>query len=247
MAATPPLSLHAWLRYDAIKRLLANRRIASVLEIGAGQGSVGILLARQFAYNGLEIDGESYRTASRRFARYGVDPAGRLFHGGLELVEGREFDVVCAFEVLEHFEEDAATLRTWTEHVRPGGWIVLSVPAGAKRIGAADRKAGHYRRYDRKDIERLLASCGFSNGSVISYGFPIGYVLEGGRNLLARRALRRELSYEDRTRASGRWLQPPDIVAPLMRASAAPFCTVQRPFSRRPLGTGLVAAGQRHA
>jgi SAM-dependent methyltransferase len=247
LTPTPPLSLHAWLRFDAIKRLLEQHEVGSVLEIGAGQGSVGVFLSRQFDYTGLELDHESYETACARFRRYGIDPDGRLLHGGLELVEGRQFDVVCAFEVLEHFEQDDETLRSWGELVKPGGWVMVSVPAGAKRLGAADRKAGHYRRYDREDMQRLLDACGFGNGSVINYGFPVGYVLEHGRNLLARRALRRRLSYEERTRESGRWLQPPEAAALLMRASSAPFRTAQRPFSNRAVGTGLVAAGQRLA
>jgi SAM-dependent methyltransferase len=243
MPATPPLSLHAWLRYDAMSRLLRCIEIRSVLEIGVGQGSFGVFLAREFEYLGLEIDHQSYETAVRRFETHGVDPD-HLINGGVDILGARQFDLVCAFEVLEHFEDDLEILKGWRKHVRPGGWIMVSLPACATRFGRADERAGHFRRYDRSDAAHLLSRCGFSNVEIVNYGFPIGYALEALRNLIARRTPQQDASPEERTRASGRWLQPPEPMAPLMRASAVPFRHLQRPFSQLDLGTGLIALGQ---
>jgi len=47
----------------------------------------------------------------------------------------RIYDMVCAFEVLEHLKRDEAALRDWITLVRPGGHLVLSVPAGPERFG----------------------------------------------------------------------------------------------------------------
>jgi SAM-dependent methyltransferase len=244
MTKIPPLSIHAWLRYDAIQRLLVQIAPRTVLEIGVGQGSVGVLLADRFEYVGVDLDEQAILTARRRLERYGLD-ARRLLHGGLEQVIGRTFDLVCAFEVLEHCEDDRATLEEWLTFVAPDGALLLSVPANPARFGVADEKAGHFRRYSRPDLERTLESAGFTDVRMLNYGVPAGYVLEGARNVLARRELRRRLTYEERTLESGRWLQPPESAALITRVLAAPLRLVQRPFMQSDRGTGLVALAMR--
>jgi SAM-dependent methyltransferase len=201
---TPPLSLHAWLRFDAIRRLLpADAR--SLLEIGAGLGSVGAMLARDHEYVGLEPDRAAYVVASQR-----VGAAGTVLRVDAESYEAPQaFDAVCAFEVLEHIEDDRAAVAGWLRHLRPGGWLLVSVPAGARRFGATDVKAGHFRRYDRSDLTVVLEGAGLEDTRIVAYGFPLGYALEAARNLYASRTTDAG-SLEERTAASGRWLQPPD-------------------------------------
>lgn len=244
MRASPPLSVHAWLRYEAIRRLLPQAGVRTVLEIGVGQGSLGVMLAARFDYTGIELDEEAFSTARARFERTGVDPL-RLLHGGLDQVADRTFDLVCAFEVLEHFKDDRAALAEWRRHVVPGGAILLSVPAGPARFSSADVKAGHYRRYDRQAIMDVLGSAGFAEVRVLNYGVPAGYVLEAARNLLARGELRKSLTPEQRTLSSGRWLQPPEAAASITRAIALPLVAIQRPFMGSDRGTGLVALATR--
>jgi len=237
--SVPPLSLHAWLRFDAIRRLFPVDA-QTVLEIGAGQGSVGALLSRRLAYVGLEPDELSFKTAVRR-----IGVAGTVLNEAAETYEPSEpVDVVCAFEVLEHIQADRAALTEWKRHIRPGGWLLVSVPAGRHRFGPTDVKAGHYRRYDRDDLVALLSAGGLTEIEIISYGFPLGYALEAARNLYARRTAA-DTTLEDRTAASGRWLQPSEGAGRLLQALSAPFRYAQRPFGRTRLGTGLVARARR--
>jgi SAM-dependent methyltransferase len=234
----PPLSLSAWLRYDAIDRLLP-RDVSRVLEIGAGLGSVGALLARRFAYTGLEPDPVSYETATERVGR-----AGLVLNCTAEELEVPElFDLVCAFEVLEHCEDDVSTLAGWLRHLRPGGYAMLSVPFGRDRFGAWDRRAGHYRRYDRADIVETLEHAGLGSIETIAYGFPLGSATAVARNLLAR-VHRTESTMDDRTAVSGRTLQPPSGAAGATRLISAPFRLLQRPFAQTKLGPGIVACGR---
>lgn len=241
---TPPLSVHAWLRYSVVQSLLSEISARTALEIGVGQGSVGVLLARRFAYTGIDLDQVALARARDRFSRCGVDSSALLL-GGLERVQGQQFDLVCAFEVLEHLEDDVAALSEWCSHVVPGGHVLLSVPADPRRFGKADEKAGHFRRYTRESLLGVLRMCGLVNPRLFNYGFPIGYVLETGRNLFARRYLRTDSTYEERTLASGRWLQPPDGAARLTEVIARPLCRLQRPFVGHELGTGLVVLAER--
>lgn len=239
MSALPPLSLHAWLRFDTIERLLP-RAARTLLEIGAGQGSGGALLAKRYTYIGLEPDTVSYEVAVRR-----VGDAGVVVNETAETFSpGHRFDVVCAFEVLEHLEHEADALATWLRHLTPGGWLLVSVPAGRHRFGSTDVKAGHYRRYDRRDLEHVLGAAGLEAVETLSYGFPLGYALEAGRNVYARRS-GADSSLEERTSKSGRWLQPPDWAAQVTRVASAPFRYGQRPFSGTSLGTGLVARARK--
>jgi SAM-dependent methyltransferase len=230
----PPMTPHAWLRYDAFQRLLPDG-IESILEIGTGKGAVGSLLARRYLYVGLEPDAKSFAAAVKL-----VGEAGKVIQTAEESFAGDSFDAVCAFEVLEHIEDDRAALIRWQRHIKPGSWLFVSVPAGRHRFGPTDVKAGHFRRYDRSDLEQVLEGAGLTEITIVTYGFPIGYVLEAGRNVVARR-LSHASSLEDRTAESGRWLQAPTWGSIPLWMAAAPFRLIQRPFGDTGLGTGLVA------
>ncbi|MGH2555962.1 MAG: class I SAM-dependent methyltransferase [Actinomycetota bacterium] len=239
----PPLTFNAWLRFGLINRMLRGLQgIQTVLEIGGGEGALGARLARRFDYVGLEPDDRSFAKAKAR-----VDEVGRgtVIHGDLSALDpSATFDLVCAFEVLEHIEEDASALAEWRERLRPGGWLLLSVPAHPQRYGPWDRWAGHYRRYERAQLSALLASGGFTDVQVWAYGFPLGYLLEWARDRIAARDGPRR-SMAERTAASGRRFQPADGLGWLTCGVSAPFRLVQRPFTSTELGTGLVARARR--
>jgi SAM-dependent methyltransferase len=232
------------MRFAAIRRLLSEVEARTVLEIGVGEGSVGVLLARDYDYTGVDVDLQSLSTARERFARHSLDP-GRLLHGDPEIVGDRRFDLVCAFEVLEHLPDDRLALANWRQLIDPGGAVIVSMPAGPRRYGKADEKAGHFRRYSRSDAEDLLSKAGFARARILNYGVPAGYALERARNVLATRQLRRRLTPEERTLESGRWLQPPAALARVTQAAAVPLAAIQRPFMNMDKGTGLVALGYR--
>src|SRR4029450_12054618 len=96
----------------------------------------------------------SYETAGTR-----IGETGRLRNMAVEQLPADEtFDLVCALEVLEHLEDDREAPPLWSQHVRPGGWRLVSVPAGRNRFGASDAVVGHVRRYDRADLRAALES-----------------------------------------------------------------------------------------
>ncbi len=152
------------------------------------------------------------------------------------------FDLVCAFEVLEHLEDDKAALAEWAGRVRPGGWLMLSVPAHQARFAPWDTLVGHFRRYDPAALADLLASTGFGDIQVRQYGFPLGFALEAVRNRIAARRLAggETESMEERTASSARQLQPGGgAKAMAIRYGVLPFRLAQRAVPGA--GTGLVA------
>ena len=232
-----PLSLNAWLRWDLIREHVRALRPGSILELGAGAGAMGSHLAAMTPqYVGYEPDGSSRALAEERL------PPGALLVDDLAAVDGRRFDVVCAFEVIEHIEDDDGALRDWAGYVAPGGHLLLSTPAFADAMGAWDRRVGHYRRYDPGALEERLAAVGLVDLDVRVVGFPLGHLLEAARNTVARLAPDPGSSMEERTAGSGRILQPPGG-AGVTRALTAPFRRVQRRFPGR--GTCVVALGRR--
>jgi SAM-dependent methyltransferase len=239
--ARAPLSPAARLRYDVIARLLGDLPAArSFMEVGCGQGALGALLALQFHYVGYEPDPASFAVARARVSPRG----GRVLHGPAPAVPDRLFDVVGAFEVLEHQEDDRAMLASWVRWVRPGGHLLVSVPAHPHRYGAADHYVGHFRRYSRDALRTLLDGEGLIDIRLVTYGFPLGHALEWGRNrVLAVRAPAGRA--EERTLASGRRLQPGAPLAPAIWALTMPFQYLQRPFADTNVGTGIVVRAQR--
>jgi SAM-dependent methyltransferase len=213
-----------------------------MLEIGTGVGAMGARFAQHYEYTGLDADARSAEIARRRVEASG---SGTVLHGTTENLEpGASFDLVCAFEVLEHIEDDEAALRDWSALIRPGGWLMLSVPAWPRRRGPHDEVAGHFRRYERADLERLAAAVGLVDARTLAYGYPLGNLLEAAWHAVARRSDRRG-SLEERTAKSGRRFQPPQLLGWVTQAVALPFALLQRAFVGTDLGIGLVLAARR--
>lgn len=247
----PPLTLNAWLRHDPIFDCLESIPSgARLLEIGTGQGAMSVRLARRFEYTGVEADEVSAGKASARLRGAGLPHT--LHVGAFESAPlDAPYDIVCAFEVLEHIEDDEAALATWSKLLAPGGRLVISVPAWNHRMGLWDQRVGHYRRYDPDVLGDLFRRVGFSSPDIRLYGFPLGYLLEHGRNLMARRGPSSDIGdpnsdMEELTAASGRLYQPTSrVAATITDVATRPFRLLQRRGRNKRLGTGIVACVQR--
>ena len=151
-------------------------------------------------------------------------------------------NLVCAFEVIEHLEDDQLALEQWVAHLRPGGWLLLTTPAWQHRFGAADALVGHVRRYDPPSLREMMRSAGLTEIETRLYGGPLGYVLEVGRDLVAQLGawVTPGSSRAERTAGSGRWLQPrSDRAGFAVRVGTAPFRRLQGVLPDT--GPGLVA------
>jgi SAM-dependent methyltransferase len=236
----PPLTFMAWLRWDLIRVALAPVK-GPVLEVGCGQGAMGARLAARLPYTGVEPDPVSAAVARERISGF---PGAVVEEGALEEVGTGAYHAVCAFEVLEHIEDDEAALTLWSSHVRPGGRLVLSVPAWQHRFGSTDEHVGHYRRYDPTELAQLLTRTGFVVESVRQYGFPLGYALEWVRNRITTGQPAEPASMLERSHSSGRFLQPRRWLASVPWLVTLPFRAMQRLVGSR-AGTGIVAVATR--
>jgi SAM-dependent methyltransferase len=247
-AVLPPLSPNGWLRWEVVSRLLPPGRL-DVLEMGCGQGGFGARLAQRYRYVGVEPDAVSSAVARARVAAAGG--GGEVRQGDLAVVADDElFDLVVAFEVIEHIEDDAGALAGWAAHLRPGGWLLLSTPAWQKRFGPADEMVGHFRRYDPPVLRSRLEGAGLTDVELVHFGAPLGYLLEAGRNAVGKRRLASpaapaaSASMAERSEASGRTLQPSTSwTATAARLGTLPFRKLQNAFPST--GPGLVARARK--
>lgn len=132
---------------------------ANFLEAGCGTGFVLAAISKRFPQtrvSGSEIYIDGLPFASRRV------PGATLFQmDARSMPFESEFDVIGAFDVLEHIEEDEAVLHEMHRALRPGGGVVLTVPQHPFLWSAVDDYAYHKRRYTRAELVRKLRASGF--------------------------------------------------------------------------------------
>jgi SAM-dependent methyltransferase len=198
----PPLRY--LLRRARILDVLKATPCGALLEVGCGSGA----LLDDLATLGHRVTGLESSTAALRMASAIATATG----GGQEVVGASQanwvgaHDFVCAFDVLEHIEDDGAAIDLWRSWLKPGGSLLISVPAHRNRWGAGDVWAGHWRRYDQADLLGLLRAHDLRIKHVECYGFPLANLTEwlgqrGYRRMLSRQGA--ALSKADASASSG--------------------------------------------
>jgi len=163
---------HFWFRARrrVIMRLFERYvdRSGRVLEVGTGTGSVAAALVRRgFNVAVSDVHRQALVHAGRKglSERYEFDLARAPFR--------EHFDAIGLFDVLEHLDDDRAALAVIHRMLRPGGSLVLTVPAHRWLWNRSDILAGHKRRYGPGDISRIAASAGFEVIEVRCFFFSL--------------------------------------------------------------------------
>ena len=141
---------------DLITRKIALPEDARILEIGCGTGHNLEMLQRFGRADGIEIDPAARTMAEQRLGR----PIGSAPLPQLTGVEDGAYDVVALLDVLEHVEEDHEALLSIARKLKPGGKILITVPAHPWMWSAHDEVNHHKRRYTRKGLQQVLVAAG---------------------------------------------------------------------------------------
>jgi 2-polyprenyl-3-methyl-5-hydroxy-6-metoxy-1,4-benzoquinol methylase len=149
---------------------LAARAPLLAFDIGCGTGITCRQLARttDWIFDGADLN---------------VDALARC-HSGMKRVlyydilqESPEFkeryDVVILFDVLEHIEHTEPFLRSVLFHLKPGGVLLVNVPALMPLYGTYDTLVGHYRRYTRQTLAREFAPFDVTIVDQVYWGFSM--------------------------------------------------------------------------
>ena len=139
----------------------------NLLEIGCGTGFVlsGLRLTfPQLVLSGSEIFSEGLNFAAERL------PGVELFQMDARRIPFREeFDLIGAFDMLEHVKEDEEVLSQMYRATRPGGGILLTVPHHPFLWSASDDFARHVRRYTTRELNDKVKRAGFDVLLVTSF------------------------------------------------------------------------------
>lgn len=154
---------HWWFRGRRAVLRSAIRRLnlppgARILELGSGTGGNLEMLAEFGSVTAVELN-ETARAISLTKAGSRQDVRAGALPNDLPL-DGETFDLICLFDVLEHIEEDDATLVVIRRHLAPGGRVVVTVPAFQSLWGPHDVALHHKRRYEKAELARKLSAAG---------------------------------------------------------------------------------------
>jgi SAM-dependent methyltransferase len=129
---------------------------ARVLDAGCGSGRTLQELVAYGEVSGIELDAGSAELARSR--EHGDVRIGRLE----ELPWSDEtFDLITCLDVIEHVPDDVAALAELRRVCRPGGWLLVTVPAYQALWSAHDEANHHFRRYSRQSLRRATAAAGW--------------------------------------------------------------------------------------
>jgi SAM-dependent methyltransferase len=132
----------------------------NVLEVGAGHGTFTEMLSAR-GYHVVATD-VSERCAGILRDRFAADERVTVVPGGAEAVAGMPLhDAAVLINVLEHIPDDDAVLRQLGAALKPGGRLILWVPAYQALYSDFDRKIGHYRRYTKTALRDQLIRAGY--------------------------------------------------------------------------------------
>jgi SAM-dependent methyltransferase len=151
---------HWWFRArrsivrQIIEHLVPAHTGALVADAGCGTGGTLGELAGAYRCVGIDPTAEAIALARQHFPlidfRTGLAPA------GLRDVIA-DVKVVTMLDVLEHVDDDVGLLSAMVRALRPGAFVLLTVPADMRLWSPSDVAYGHHRRYGRAELERLWA------------------------------------------------------------------------------------------
>lgn len=141
---------------DVIRREIKPPKNARILEIGCGTGHNFSMLSEFGTVEGIELDDGARALASQRLGRPVINASLPELPG----VDDGAYDLIALLDVLEHVDGDEAALRSIATKLKPGGRILIAVPANEWMWSAHDVVHHHHRRYNRKTFSNVAKAAG---------------------------------------------------------------------------------------
>ena len=179
--------LHWWYRARRevlaalIERTMDLPRKASILEVGCGTGHNIKMLERFGKVDGIEIDPEARAFAEKRLGRSIASAPLPDLPG----IERGHYDLVAALDVVEHIDNDKAAIAALASCLKPGGKLLVTVPAHQWMWSAHDELNHHKRRYSKAGLKALIQGSGLCLDS-IGYFNSLLFPLAVGARLAAK-------------------------------------------------------------
>lgn len=143
------------------------KRANNFLEIGCGTGFV--LSGIERAFPTLNVYGSEIFTNGLNFANQRLTKAQLFQMDAQNIPFDQEFDVIGAFDVIEHIQEDTKVLEQMYKATKTGGGIIITVPQHPWLWSQADDYAHHVRRYTERELKIKIKNAGFKIIRVSSF------------------------------------------------------------------------------
>lgn len=139
-----------------IDSLIKNKKDLRILNVGVATGHTSELLSTYGKVKSIEYDEDCFEFTKNNVAS--ID----LIHGSiLELpFEDNSYDLVCAFDVIEHVEDDQLGVNEMKRVCKAGGMVVVTVPAFMSLWSPHDEINHHFKRYKINEVLNLFNSSG---------------------------------------------------------------------------------------
>ena len=157
---------------DYLTREASLPKHARILEIGCGTGHNLPMLAGFGEVDAIEIDPAARGFAAERLGK----PVGDAPLPALTGVERGAYDLVAVLDVVEHVEDDVGALKGMAEVLKPGGAILVTVPAHPWMWSAHDTVNHHHRRYSKATLDRAICDAGLTHNGLRYFNsllFPV--------------------------------------------------------------------------
>lgn len=154
-----------------LQRHVKNPKQTKILNVGSGTGATVPLLERFGQVTNVEVSDEAIALSKEK----GITDIIKV--DGIKLpIKTNSYDVVVAFDVLEHIEDDQGALKEWWRVMKPGGTLMITVPAYQWLWSGHDESLHHYRRYTVSELHRKANLAGFDvrkRSYAITFSFPL--------------------------------------------------------------------------
>jgi SAM-dependent methyltransferase len=174
---------------------------AVTLDAGCGSGRGLHELERYGTVVGVELNAEAAEVARSR----GV---GDVLVGRLEELPwpAATFDLITSLDVIEHTPDDVVALAELARVTKPGGWLLVTVPAYQALWAPHDVANHHYRRYSRRGLRASAAAAGWRIERMTSFNSVLLPPAAAVRIAQRRRLLRSSADGRDDLHVGPAWL-----------------------------------------
>lgn len=142
---------------EVVRRVVQPPKRARVLEVGCGTGHNLAMLGEFGKLDACELDAIARGMASDRLGR----PVLEARLPDLSMFKAGSYDLIALLDVLEHVPDDLGSLKAIRRLLKPGGALVLTVPANKWMWSAHDVAHHHFRRYTKGELARLFRQAGY--------------------------------------------------------------------------------------
>jgi len=152
-----------------LKNLFPDEIEKNLLEIGCGTGFVLSYLEKMgFIVTGLDLNKVGLKFAYKRLKKPNL-----ICSDVYKYDTKKQYDIVCLFDVIEHFDDDSSIIRKCKNLIKNNGYLIITIPARKELWSKIDTLSGHKRRYSKEKLIKLLSTAGYTIERVNYFHFSL--------------------------------------------------------------------------